>query len=264
MDGFALVDQPRAGAENMAVDQAMLVAAAERRIALLRIYRWERPTVSLGYFQKYRDYLQQPRMRDVDCVRRATGGGAIVHHHDWTYSLALPDHLLPASNLGAANPVYECVHAGVVQWLNRLGVPAEQWRAKKADYDSAGDPKSFLCFERRSDGDVVARGSKILGSAQRRRRGGVLQHGSLLLRKSEFAPQLAGAAETIQAVRGVQEFRNALEDESESWQLLPVITRSLAKGVGAHMDECESKTFFEQIGPIDRGKFEGPQWLHRV
>ncbi|GAB5404088.1 MAG: hypothetical protein Aurels2KO_23190 [Aureliella sp.] len=263
MDGFALVDQPRSGAENMAVDQAMLDAAAERRIALLRIYRWERPTVSLGYFQKYADYQQHLALHDADCVRRATGGGAIVHHHDWTYSLALPDHWVPASKLGAANPVYDCVHAAVVKWLNRLGVPAMQWRAG-VEADSVGDPKSFLCFERRSEGDVVASGSKILGSAQRRRRGAVVQHGSLLLKRSAFAPQLAGVKETITTVAEVEEFRNALAREGTCWQMLPVIAGSLTEGLGVCLNECEPKTFFDQIGTADLDRFAEVKWLRRV
>lgn len=264
MDGFALVDQPRSGAENMAIDQAMLDAAAERRVTLLRIYRWARPTVSLGYFQKYADYQQQSALQNVDVVRRTTGGGAIVHHHDWTYSLALPDHLVAANRLGAANPVYECVHCGVAQWLNRLGVSAEQWRADAADEEIARDPKSFLCFERRSDGDVVADGSKILGSAQRRRRGAVVQHGSLLLRTSCYTPNLAGVAETLTAIREVEEFQNALSRENSSWQMLPVIMGSLAAGLGVVLNECEPATFFDQLGTIDTARHERPQWLHRV
>ena len=91
MDGIALIDVARDGIENMALDQYALEWSAEHRCALLRVYRWSEPTLSLGYFQSFGDRRLEPAVMDLPVVRRATGGGAIVHHHEWTYCIALPD-----------------------------------------------------------------------------------------------------------------------------------------------------------------------------
>lgn len=258
MDGLALVDKPRSGVENMAIDRAMLDSAAERQVPLLRIYRWSKPTVTLGYFQKYAEFEAATELACADCVRRATGGGAIVHHYDWTYSLALPESVVQASKLGAANPVYEGVHGQIVQWLTSIGVPAQQWRG-----GGGGNSKAFLCFQRRSDGDVVSGAHKVLGSAQRRTRGAILQHGSLLLRASSLAPGLAGVAEALAGESSHDGYKNPLELDFQSRQMLPVIARG-ASSLGVALRESDEATFFQQLGSIDSGPFADVQWLKRV
>lgn len=218
MQGLFLIDDPRSGVENMALDQRMLELAAKFNYPLLRIYRWARPTLSLGYFQKYAERLTHSPSSPIEVVRRATGGGAIVHHHDWTYSLAIPSTLLTSKSTssskqdnrfatGASEAMYTCVHAAVVQWLEEHGLPAELWNGvcnvpSRSQTDNEPKAKcSFLCFERRSNGDVVAANSKVLGSAQRRlhgaavQNGALLQHGSLLLMRSSYAPSLSGLRE---------------------------------------------------------------------
>ena len=203
MRGLALIDEPRSGPFNMAIDDAMARVAAERNLCLLRIYRWQEPTLSLGYFQKLADRETHLSSRDLKVVRRATGGGAIVHHHDWTYSLALPDSIQirqPTGTTtikpkGAAEPLYHGIHTAVVRWLEAtLQLEANLF---PADTKSGAefDPFAFLCFGRRSAGDVVSQECKILGSAQRRHSHALVQHGSLLLAKSKFAPSLNGLKE---------------------------------------------------------------------
>lgn len=258
MDGLALVDKPRSGVENMAIDRTMLDSAAERQVPLLRIYRWANPTVSLGYFQKYSEFEGLTQLAAADCVRRATGGGAIVHHHDWTYSLALPESAVQASKLGAANPIYEGIHGQIVRWLNSIGVPAEQWRG-----GSEGNSKAFLCFQRRSDGDVVSGAHKVLGSAQRRTRGAILQHGSLLLKASRFAPALAGVAEVLAGRLPDEDHRNPMESSIDSRQMLPIIVYG-ASSLGVDLRESDEATFFQHLGSIDSKPFDDAQWLKRV
>jgi lipoate-protein ligase A len=197
MDGYALLDQPRSGVENMALDQRMLEFAASEQVPLLRVYRWSEPTLSLGYFQKFEERGSHAASSRLPIVRRATGGGAIVHHHDWTYCVALPDRLTfsqqASSSIGASPALYGCLHDCVVAWLVEEGFPAHKWNQACATApDQADRGKSFLCFERRSCGDVVVQDSKIMGSAQRRMQGAMLQHGSLLLASSPHAPSLLG------------------------------------------------------------------------
>src|SRR5688500_9559950 len=85
-----ITDPPASGAWNMAVDEALLESAATGSVATLRFYEWHEPTLSLGYFQPAADREQHAASRACPLVRRASGGGAIVHDRELTYSLAWP------------------------------------------------------------------------------------------------------------------------------------------------------------------------------
>jgi len=204
-----LVEGPQDGAWNMAVDETLLEAAAERGEACWRFYAWSEPTLSLGYFQDYADRREHPPSGTCPAVRRLTGGGAILHDAELTYSLVLPSrHPL----LARRNCLYATVHRCLVQALGELGVAAAMWTCTSEENckPHISNPKSkiqnskaqigphhappaaFLCFHRRAAGDVLVGRDKVAGSAQRRRRGAVLQHGSLLVRRSAAAPQLPG------------------------------------------------------------------------
>lgn len=235
-----LIDPPQDGLTNMAVDEALLAMAAAGELGpVLRFYRWSPATLSLGYFQRYAERAAHPASAACDVVRRASGGGAILHDNELTYSLVLPaGHPLAAR----PEPLYRAVHQALIEVLAEASgsagaslspaVEARFWEDVRPISGSAaaspnpgtfacGDaqpspphppsrapapPEPFLCFRRRSPGDVVMRVSgdplrhplawhKILGSAQRRRHGAVLQHGSLLLAQSLFAPELLGIRE---------------------------------------------------------------------
>lgn len=194
-----LIDPPGPGAWNMAVDQALLEWSAEQGGCCWRFYAWDEPTLSLGYFQSYEDRWQHAPSRDCPAVRRLTGGGAIVHDAELTYSLVLPrKHPLAARR----NLLYQAIHTSLVRVLADLGVAATL-------HQRSGRPQQkqqpLLCFRRRAPGDLLVGPVKIAGSAQRRRRRAVLQHGSLLLRRSTAAPELAAledlAGEAVPADR---------------------------------------------------------------
>jgi lipoate-protein ligase A len=181
-----LIDPPASGAWNMAVDQALLEWAAQQHGCCWRFYGWVQPTLSLGYFQRYEDRLEHPASRGCPAVRRLTGGGAIVHDAELTYSLVVPgDHPLAASR----NLLYETVHTSLIKALIDWGVAATLCRRPTSRQRR---PQPLLCFRRRAPGDVLVGPIKIAGSAQRRRRSAVLQHGSVLLRRSAAAPELGG------------------------------------------------------------------------
>jgi lipoate-protein ligase A len=185
-----VVDPPSPGAWNMAVDELLLDWAGRTGGCCWRFYRWNEPTLSLGYFQRYEDRVQHQPSAGCTVVRRATGGGAILHDRELTYSIALPlDHPLARRRL----ELYRAVHGALVDVLRCRGVPAAIWE----DAESNGrSPQPFLCFERRAPGDVVVESTKIAGSAQRRSAAAVLQHGSVLLQRSSAAPELTGLQET--------------------------------------------------------------------
>ena len=183
-----LLDPPGDGTWNMAVDEALL-GAADGGAVVLRLYRWGEPTLSLGYFQPFAARGEHVASAGCPVVRRPSGGGAIVHDDELTYSLALPaDHPLAARRA----ELYGAVHGALVDALASLAIQARQ--ASVRDAAGGGQPP-FLCFERRAVGDVLVGHSKVAGSAQRRRRGAVIQHGSILLGRSRAAPELPGLSE---------------------------------------------------------------------
>jgi lipoate-protein ligase A len=190
----------------MAVDEALLAAAVDGGISTLRLYQWNEPTLSLGYFQRCEDRHQHAARSACAVVRRQSGGGAILHDRELTYSLTLP----PGHPLAHdATALYTAVHNAFIALLApRLeSAKVSQWRLtlndKASRFGTSEEP--FLCFQRRACGDLllVAKNDfakpsaglpsyKIMGSAQRRHRGAILQHGSLLVAQSPSAPELPG------------------------------------------------------------------------
>jgi lipoate-protein ligase A len=194
-----IIDPPASGAWNMAVDEALLETAAATGQATLRFYQWNEPTLSLGYFQSAGDREQHPASLDCPLVRRASGGGAILHDRELTYSIAIPQQV---RQFAAAGELYDLCHESLIAVLAQLGVPARLYRTSarcEADASTAERPP-FLCFQRRTCSDIVHGEAKIVGSAQRRRRGAILQHGSILLGQSDFAPELPGLGELTSRV----------------------------------------------------------------
>lgn len=182
-------DAPAGGAENMARDEALAEAVEREGGVQVRLSTWNRPEVSLGAFQSLAAASGNGAFRGLPIVRRPSGGGAIVHGSDLTLAIAVP-----RSHRCGATPeaLYDLVHDALVDELRARGVPAGR---------SEGVPDRddrLLCFDRRARGDVVVGSAgdggsddKIFGSAQRRLRGVVLQHGSLLVAANDSVPQAA-------------------------------------------------------------------------
>jgi len=228
-----LVDPPAEGAWNMAVDEALLDTVAETGMPTLRFYQWKRPTLSLGYFQRHEDRKAHAASLDADIVRRLSGGGAIVHDRELTYSLVLPiGHRLVANT----QALYQAIHQAIMGVVSDLLLNSEtNWQPMLCanPLEMASDTEPFLCFSRRSTGDVLlasggdmsdTESHKIVGSAQRRRRGAILQHGSILLSRSDTAPELAGLCDlagiSLSAERAMKclqpAFATALDVQLES------------------------------------------------
>jgi lipoate-protein ligase A len=163
------------GALNMAIDEALL-RLHERggdSPPTLRLYQWRPPAISLGYFQRRPgiDPLACGEM-GLDVVRRLTGGRAVLHLRDLTYSVvAGVAEGLPAS----ADAAYRLICSGLLEGLRLLGVEAEMGREK------VKPPQPDVCFLRSSAADIIHRGRKLVGSAQTWQGSSLLQHGSIVL-----------------------------------------------------------------------------------
>lgn len=181
-----IVTAAQSGSWNMAVDQALLESVQFDRLPCLRLYQWKEPTISLGYFQPFADRQQHQASLSCPVVRRATGGGAICHDQEVTYSLVTPVEQLPNQN---CQHLYTLVHQTIIDQLQQHNIHGE---LRCLTDPSVTSQQPFLCFQRKSNGDILIDAQKVVGSAQRRQRGVILQHGSLLLNRSPLAPEIAG------------------------------------------------------------------------
>ena len=173
-----LVDAPAGGAWNMAVDEVLLDGVAAGASApTLRFYQWSPACLSLGYFQPF-DVVKVDGCRalGVEIVRRPTGGRAILHDRELTYSVALPASVL--GHDGGVLPSYYRLSLALQEGLRRLGVPATLAPESAANGLPEHGP---VCFDRPSAHEILLEGRKLVGSAQMRRGGGILQHGSILI-----------------------------------------------------------------------------------
>ena len=212
----------------MAVDAVLLETAVSEGLATFRWYRWAQPTLSLGYFQRREELAVATTLQHLPWVRRLTGGGAILHDQEWTYSVTVP-----AGQDLYRHPeeLYDLVHDAIISVLG--GTESGLCRRGET-MKSIEEPP--LCFSRRDSHDVVLGDNKVLGSAQRRRKGAILQHGSLLLRASSLTPEHRGLEDLPPFRRppALEELRRVPE-----WLASQVSEGPLASGEIARAREIE-------------------------
>lgn len=229
MTRWRLLDtSARDGAWNMACDVALMDRARRTGESVFRVYAWARPTLSFGRHEAARAHYDAARIADagVDLVRRPTGGRALLHDHEVTYSITAP--LTPGESLTESVRGFNQL---LLAALHRLGVPAVE-----AVESRAMRPEGAACFAVPGAGELTLDGRKLVGSAQVRQDGALLQHGSILLtddqvRIAGFAtgPYLPSApAASLSAALGAGATYDAVRDA-----LFAVVTAS----AGSHLTE---------------------------
>jgi lipoate-protein ligase A len=221
---------PASAADNMAMDEKLLAEAVKGCAEpVLRFYTWNPPAVSLGRFQEVASSVNAEacRKHGIDIVRRITGGRAVLHRHELTYSVISPigDDLFPNDVLGT----YKVLASGLLAGFVRLGVHAEM---VSPSGDSAQlvkcDRSEPACFSSPSWYEILVHGRKIVGSAQRRLAGAFLQHGSILI---DYDPLLE--AEVIPGA-GLQE-------------AVTCIRRELGRDIGLDVVKSAFRTGFSEV-----------------
>jgi lipoate-protein ligase A len=216
---FAVADGPL----NMASDEVMLHAALDGT-ASLRFYGWSPPTLSLGYFQPEAVRQGDPLLAALPFVRRPSGGESLVHDHEVTYALALPPGAPWQSRV---DPWLARMHAVIAAALRELGILTDMFdrllsgRLRDGAIDtSAGAPprgrplnENPLCFQHFTSDDLILNGAKVVGSAQRKHRGALLQHGAILLQRSAHTPGLPGIFELTGRNLEQRELAETISDE---------------------------------------------------
>jgi lipoate-protein ligase A len=232
------------GPMNMALDESLLASvAADPTRAALRTYTWTEPTLSLGYFQPLSLADAEPRWQGVPIIRRPTGGGALWHHREITYAVVIPKtHPLARRS----TDLYRAVHAAIAGVFATIGLATGRRGAAEGGIREV--PKPFLCFADRDPEDVVSGTVKLVGSAQRRRAGAVLQHGSILLARSPTTPELAGASDlAVSAVDPIQ------------WSNWLLVAISEALGFERQEDSFSSKER-NLAAELASGVYRDPAW----
>ena len=238
-------DEPTTGAWNMAVDDALLETPLTPGTAVLRLYRWSPACLSLGYFQSVQQRLSHLDSRELECVRRTSGGGAILHDQELPYSFLFSSDGLNATQIHA---LYDVFHDSLIRVLREMGIQATKCQNPTV---IPAKEKPFLCFLRRSAGDVLLDDYKIVGSAQRRSREQVLQHGSILLQQSQWASELPGIFELSQVdLTSLQWVGNWLDLLNQEFHC-KLSSYSLSHGQLKSAHKTESK------------KFLNPDWTNK-
>ena len=169
-------DGEHSGAMNMARDEAIGMSTGPGLPPTLRVYRFKPAAVSIGRFQPVSGFidLEACKRENIDIVRRPTGGLAILHKDEFTYSLSLPGRL---SEPAERDQCFELVGKGILGALLQLGITG-----RLVSHRGKGIKPSVWCFDATRGVDIEWQGRKICGSAQRMFKGAVMQHGSLFLR----------------------------------------------------------------------------------
>ena len=176
-----LNDQPATAVWNMAADEAMMLACGSGGyLPTLRFYGWNPPAVSVGYFQRVATEIDQDACREmgIDIVRRLTGGRAVLHEHELTYSLVVREDApyIPPT----ITESYRFFSRAIVAGLAKFGAVA-QMKQPESSKGKVRSVASAACFDAPSHYEITVDGRKLVGSAQVRRDGVLLQHGSVLL-----------------------------------------------------------------------------------
>ncbi|MCO6450872.1 MAG: lipoate--protein ligase family protein [Caldilineales bacterium] len=263
-----LITSPASGAWNMAVDEAIATLAARNGAApTLRFYQWQPPTVSLGRHQSVSD-VDAARIEALGygLVRRSTGGRAILHTDELTYSIGgsqLDPHLA-----GPVLDTYNRLSEGLMLGLQRLGLDA----TKAPGGQRAGDDVSAVCFEVPSAYELCVGSYKIFGSAQSRRAGYVLQHGSLPLYGD--VTRLVGLLALPDAEQ--EQLRNSLRLRAATveqlmgrrvtfWEAATVLVDGLTSALEIDLDEGElSPDELDLARELEAEKFANPGWTNRI
>jgi lipoate-protein ligase A len=265
-----LITYPMPGAWNMAVDEALMDRiSGNRSLPCLRLYAWSPPCLSIGYAQPFKDVdLQRLASQGWDWVRRPTGGRAILHTDELTYSVIAP--LSEPRISGSVLESYLRLSKPLLSALHSLKIPAKT-QPLKPSLDTR--EAAAVCFEVPSNYEIVVDGKKLVGSAQSRRKNVLLQHGTLPLygdltritsvlaypddrQREEAGERLLSHATTVERVLG----------ERISWEQAANAFRT-AFQLELALDFIKQELSAEESGQVEKlvlTKYGHPSWQERI
>jgi lipoate-protein ligase A len=265
-----ILSPPATGVENMALDEAILMSViAGEAPPTLRLYAWEPPCLSIGYAQPVADVDQKMLGKyGWDLVRRPTGGRAILHTDELTYAIvgtSTDQHVG-----GGVLESYQRISRGLVASLTLLGMSVEVQPDLSIPEEQRSNP---VCFQVPSAYEITVNDRKLIGSAQVRRRGGVLQHGSLPLRGDITrickVLRFEDEASRSQAVHFLRNRAATVEDllgSSITWQqVADVVIQGFRKALNLDLElDSPSDSEITQAKRLASSCYTDPGWTERM
>ncbi|PLT35248.1 biotin/lipoate A/B protein ligase family protein [Bacillus sp. V5-8f] len=256
---------------NMAMDEALLNWHSKGEMPpVVRFYGWNPPTLSIGYFQKAEKEinLEEVKKLGVGFVRRATGGRAVLHEHELTYSVIVSEEYpdMPKN----VTEAYRVISEGILRGFQNLGLDA-YFAVPKSDSEKAAlrEPRSSVCFDAPSWYELVVEGRKVAGSAQTRQKGVILQHGSILLDlDDEKLFSMFNFPNARVKERMMNSFKSkavAIHDLTERRIGIPEAKEAFRKGFAEGL-EIELQPYaltdkqLEEVRQLAKTKYESDEW----
>ena len=251
---FSLTE-PADGARNMALDHALMRRAAARGDAVFRVYSWSAPTLSLGRNQTARGCYDEPEAQrlGIAFVRRPTGGRALLHHREVTYSATLP-----AARGGGPRRTYDFINDILLGALRQLGIAAG-----RPETVTAAPPGPRPCFDAPAAHEITLQGRKLVGSAQWSHDGALLQHGSILVRDDQPVIARLLRPATPQPPPAAATLADALGFEPDIAQVAEPLLESLKEATGRRPDPLVLDDVLETDAALLRRRYTDAAWTWR-
>lgn len=261
-------------AYNMATDEKLLEWHSEGKIPpVVRFYGWNPPSLSIGFFQRVEKEIDMEAVNrhQLGFVRRPTGGRAVLHDQELTYSVIVSESYpsMPKS----VTEAYRVISEGLLQGFRYLEMDAYFAVPKtKEEEDALKNPRSSVCFDAPSWYELVVEGRKVAGSAQTRQKGVILQHGSIVVDMDEdqLFDLFKYPSERVRE-RMQRSFKNkavAINDLKETKVSMEEVTEAFRKGFekGLNIDMVPytlSEDQEEEIWELAKNKYETKEWNFR-
>ncbi|MCJ7842560.1 lipoate--protein ligase family protein [Lederbergia sp. NSJ-179] len=265
-DTWGLIDTGHQDAAiNMALDECLLLwHSAEKIPPVLRFYGWATPTLSIGHFQKERTiYFPGIEQHGCQFVRRLTGGSAVLHDDELTYSLVVSEQKPYIED--SIRKAYHTLAQGIFAGFKELGIDA-QFSMPEEHFIKE---RSAVCFERPSDYEMLVDGKKISGHAQTRKMGVLLQHGSLpfTMNQEMLFDLFAFSSEEMRA-RKRQAFSNKAISMNEAAgraitydQAVAAFTKGFEIGLNLEFTRFElTPSQWEEVRKLAESKYRSDEW----
>jgi len=254
-----ITDGPEHAFFNMALDEAISEAVIQKiSPPTLRLYQWDRPSISIGYFQKISeinaDYCRQ---NDYPVVRRLTGGRAILHDRELTYSLSSLHNSYPFN--GSLLDNYKTISSALLSGLTSIGIEAEMSFVKKRTEGH----RDSACFKAASYGEVTVKSKKIIGSAQKRYKDGFMQHGSILFsfNSRELCNVLAANADNnFKGIGSISDYAPAISPDNFKGALKEAFEKELNIKLIADVPTKHELKLAEEH---EQGKYSTTEWNYK-
>lgn len=251
----ALSSPPASGATNMAIDHALMAHARRTGERTLRVYSWSRPTLSLGRHQAVRGRMSPATLAEigVSLVRRPTGGRALLHHREVTYSVTAP-----LRSGDSARGWYAAITGVLLTALRSLGVAA----SPAVVTGRTPPPGAAACFARPDAGEIAFEGRKLAGSALLRENGVLLQHGSILLENDQILLSKILPGEAV-APAGVGTLRDAMGHVPTMERVAAALFGALGQHGGTITDLTPDRALLDDVTRAE-ARYASDEWTWRA